>query len=269
MRVLRLGDTGPRVKRLQRRLNRLNFNPGKIDGEFGPATEAAVLAFQRSEALLPDGIVGARTARALGLEPGDAAPSVLPHVTAAVVSRMFPHTPLDNIKKNLPFVLTALEGAGLTDRKMALMALATIRAEIESFEPVSEAPSRFNTSPGGHPFDLYDFRRDLGNQGPPDGERYRGRGFVQLTGRKNYQEQGRAIGLGKRLVTQPELANDPTIASKLLASFLKTKERTIKEALLEGDLKLARKLVNGGTHGLNRFVEAYRTGERLLPDELS
>lgn len=267
MRVLRLGDTGPAVKRLQRRLKKLNFNPGKIDGDFGPATEAAVLAFQRSEGLLGDGIIGPRTARALGLDRSVTAPSVLPRVTVGVVSRMFPHTPLDNIKTNLPFVLAALEEAGLTDQKMVLMALATIRAETESFEPVSEAPSRFNTSPGGHPFDLYDFRRDLANQGPPDGERYRGRGFVQLTGRKNYQEQGHAIGLGKRLVAQPQLANDPTIASKLLASYLKTKERAIKEALLEGDLKLARKLVNGGTHGLDRFVDAYRTGEKLIPHE--
>ncbi len=56
------GDTGPRVKRLQRRLKKLNFNPGKIDGDFGPATDAAVLAFQPSEGLLPDGIIGPHTA---------------------------------------------------------------------------------------------------------------------------------------------------------------------------------------------------------------
>lgn len=62
---------------------------------------------------------------------------------------------------------------------MTLMAVATIRAEAESFLPISEGRSRFSTSPSGHPFDLYDKRRDLGNRGSPDGERYRGRGFVQ------------------------------------------------------------------------------------------
>ena len=36
---------------------------------------------------------------------------------------------------------------------MVLMALATIRAETESFEPISEGKSKFNTSPGGRPFD--------------------------------------------------------------------------------------------------------------------
>jgi peptidoglycan L-alanyl-D-glutamate endopeptidase CwlK len=51
----------------------------------------------------------------------------------------------------------------------------------------------------------------------------------------------------------------------LLSSFLKDKERAIKEALLEKDLKWARKLVNGGNHGLERFTEAFNTGEALLP----
>ncbi|MDF0667352.1 MAG: hypothetical protein P0119_14930 [Nitrospira sp.] len=59
---------------------------------------------------------------------------------------------------------------------MVLVALAIIRAETESFEPIAEGRSRYNTSPNGHPFDLYDYRKDLGNQGPPDGEQYRGRG---------------------------------------------------------------------------------------------
>ncbi len=147
---------------------------------------------------------------------------------------------------------------------MTLMALATIRAETEGFVPISEGQSRFNTSPGGHPFDLYDSRRDLGNQGPPDGARYCGRGFIQLTGRSNYQRHGSAIGLGARLLDEPDLANQPDIAARLLTSFLKGKERLIKEALIEGDLRTARKLVNGGSHGLDRFTDAYTIGDRLI-----
>ncbi len=104
--------------------------------------------------------------------------------------------------------------------------------------------SRFNTSPHGHPFDLYDNRQDLGNTGPPDGERYRGRGFIQLTGR----------------------ANGPDIAARLLARFIKSHELRIKDALLVGDLAAARRLVNGGSHGVAEFVAAYRTGQRLIPD---
>ena len=64
----------------------------------------------------------------------------------------------------------------------------------------------------------------------------------------------------------PSLANDSEIASLLLASFLKDKELPIKQALLENDLKHARRLVNGGSHGLGRFRQAYRIGKGLLAD---
>jgi len=87
---------------------------------------------------------------------------------------------------------------------------------------------------------------------------------VQLTGRFNYRKYGEAIGLDDRLEREPDLASDPGIAGKLLSAFLKDKERPIKEALLEGDLRAARRLVNGGSHGLDRFTDAYTRGARLL-----
>ena len=43
------------------------------------------------------------------------------------------------------------------------MALATIKAESAGFAPISEGKSKWNTSQGGEPFDLYDFRTDIGN----------------------------------------------------------------------------------------------------------
>ena len=73
---------------------------------------------------------------------------------------MFPVTPIGHITANLPPVLDALVVSNLADKAMVLMALGTIRAETESFEPISEGKSRFNTSPSGHPFDLYDNRKD-------------------------------------------------------------------------------------------------------------
>jgi putative chitinase len=267
MQPLQLGSQGAEVVSLQQRLKELGFSPGKIDGDFGPGTEAAVLAFQRSEGLLADGIVGVRTLQALGFEPAAeavVAASILPQVTVGIVSRMFPVTPLDNIKRNLPFILAALEEAGLVDTGMVLMALATIRAETESFRPIDEGKSRFNTSPGGRPFDLYDRRQDLGNQGPTDGADFKGRGYIQLTGRANYRTLGADLGLGKQLLEEPALANKPDVAAKILARFLQRKEREIKEALLADDLRLARKLVNGGSHGLDRFTDAFRRGEILL-----
>ena len=264
MDALKIGSKGTDVKNLQKRLKELGFNPGAIDGDFGPGAQAAVLAFQKSKGLLADGVAGQSTLFALGLVENSTLPSVVSKVTATMVSKMFPYAPVDNIKKYLPSVLKALEDQKLGDKKMVLMALATIRAETGRFLAIDEGKSKFNTSPGGHPFDLYDNRTDLGNKGNGDGDKFKGRGFVQLTGRSNYTKYSKALGLDTQLVKNPDLANDPEIAARILASFLKDKERRIKEALLDGDLRLARRLVNGGSHGLEDFKEAYNIGNDLI-----
>ena len=261
---MKQGFSGPAVRKLQRKLKKLGFNPGRLDGVFGRKTRAALIKFQKSRGLVADGIVGPQTLAALNLRIAERLTSIIPLVTMDIVTRMFPFTPESSIETNLPFVLTALEKEKLTDRILVLAALSTIRAEAECFEPISEIISRFNTSPGGRPFNLYDFRRELGNQGPPDGEKYRGRGLIQLTGRINYQQYGDAIGLGNELVDKPEIANQPNVAAQLLASFLKDREERIRDAVRNDDLKTTRQLVNGGSHGLDRFTEAYRIGERLI-----
>ncbi len=262
---LQEGASGPDVVRLQTSLRDAGFPPGAIDGQFGPGTEAAVLAFQRSRGLLADGIVGNRTASELGFADGDAPqPPPMPTISVAMVSKMFPMTPLDHINRNLAPVLDALKARGLTSVPIVLAALATIRAETETFLPLEEGISRFNTSPDGRPFDLYDNRADLGNRGPTDGADFRGRGFIQLTGRSNYASVGADIGLGDQLLQRPQDACQTDIAAKLLAAFLAAREIAIKQALLADDLRTARRLVNGGSLGLDRFTDAYRTGLRLL-----
>jgi putative chitinase len=264
MDTLKEGMTGGDVPALQLRLQTKGFSPGAIDGNFGPGTEAAVIAFQRSEGLVPDGIVGVRTAQALGFAGADLPPvPAMPNVTVVVVAKMFPQTTLDPNKTNQPHVLGALVAASLTDVPIVLAALATIRAETEGFVPISEFLSRFNTSPGGHPFDLYDNRKDLGNQGPPDGASFKGRGFIQLTGRTNYTKYGPIVGVND-LVDQPDKANDPDIAAKLLAAFIAAHAPAIKTALAAGDFLTARRQVNGGSNGLDRFTEAYQIGAQLL-----
>lgn len=266
--VLRRGDHGPEVELLQQRLRAAGFPPGRIDGSFGVATEAALLGYQRAHDLLADGVAGPATWHTLAALGNGTAIDLTDRVDVALVAEMFPFTPLQPIRRHLPCVLAGLRAAGLVDKPMLLMALATIRAESEGFAPVEEQPSRYNSSPEGEPFDLYDHRRDLGNRGRPDGSRYRGRGFIQLTGRDNYHRYGAALGLGDRLVREPQRAAEPGIAGRLLAAFLADRQRPIKQALLEGDLARARRLVNGGTHGLDRFMAAYRTGDALLVDPI-
>lgn len=52
---------GRDVREIQESLAKLGFNPGKIDGIFGPATDKAVREFQMSVGIIPDGIVGPQT----------------------------------------------------------------------------------------------------------------------------------------------------------------------------------------------------------------
>jgi putative chitinase len=261
---LQEGASGVQVVTLQAKLKERGFSPGLIDGNFGPGTQAAVFAFQKSQGLLADGVVGQSTAEALGFDAADAPqPPPMPNVTLNIVAKMFPFTPLDNINRNLPHILASLQAAGLTSLPIVLAALATIRAETEGFLPIAEGISRFNTSPGGHPFDLYDYRKDLGNQGPPDGASFKGRGYVQLTGRVNYAKFGPLVN-ALNLVDVPDQASDPDIAARILAAFISSRRVQIAQALLNGDLVTARRLVNGGSNGLDRFSEAYNIGNRLL-----
>jgi putative chitinase len=183
-------------------------------------------------------------------------------ITPDLVSKVFPATPIAHIDANLPAILEALQ-AKQCDRSMLIMALATIRAEAETFTPLREFPSKFNTPPGGPDFALYDHRADLGNQGPPDGERFRGRGYVQLTGRSNYAKFGPIVGAD--LISNPDLASDSLVAADLLAAFLLQKRLPIEAALAKGDLAAARRLVNGGSNGLERFTQAFHLADSLLP----
>ncbi len=266
---VKLGSRGQDVLNVQCALATAGLYSGDFDGCFGPGTQAAVVQFQRMNGLLADGVVDPATATALHLPDAPPPECKLSGLTAAQVAPMFPPGALPNIEANLPYVLNALCDAGLGDREMALMALATIRTETESFLPISEYPSPFNTSPGGHPFDKYDARADLGNQGPPDGANYRGRGFVQLTGRANFQRHGQAIGLEDQLVKNPALVHQPETAAKLLVSFLKVHEQQIRTALQRNDLAAARKIVNGGLNGLPQFEEAFNQGSKAIPEKIA
>ncbi len=196
-------------------------------------------------------------------------PFTLVSVTPDLVQRAFPHTKRANIAANLPHVLEGLRARGLVDRQMVMMALATIAAETAQFVPIDEGKSRWNTSPGGVPFGLYDAGTvkgaDLGNTEPGDGLRFRGRGFVQLTGRWNYAETAKLVD--RDLVAEPELANHPAVAGQILAAFLAKRAPKIRAALEAGDLARARRLVNGGSHGLDEFTACWRRLDQLLPKD--
>ena len=66
--VLKSGSTGAQVRTLQTKLKNWGYYRGTIDGIYGSETKAAVIKFQKKNGLTADGIVGAKTAAALGMK---------------------------------------------------------------------------------------------------------------------------------------------------------------------------------------------------------
>ncbi len=103
----------------------------------------------------------------------------------------------------------------------------------------------------------------MGNDEPGDGYRYRGRGYMQLTGKDNYQAAGYALNLD--LVNNPGLAADPENAARIATWYW---QQNVPQAARE-DVTAATLAVNGGTNGLedrqSRYAEWHRT---LTPEFL-
>lgn len=81
--TLRIGNRGASVQRLQQLLRNEGYNPGAIDGIFGPRTQTAVMAFQRDTHIAVDGIVGVQTWTALGVDCKTKPPHTCPAGTTS------------------------------------------------------------------------------------------------------------------------------------------------------------------------------------------
>ena len=92
----------------------------------------------------------------------------------------------------------------------------------------------------------YEGRTDLGNTQPGDGKRYKGRGPIQITGRYNYTQASKDLGID--LVNHPEWASKPEIGFKLSAWFWK--RNNINRYCDNDDIVGMTKVINGGTNGL-------------------
>lgn len=94
--------------------------------------------------------------------------------------------------------------------------------------------------------DRYEERHDLGNNQPGDGKRYKGRGLIQLTGRANYNEYGRELGLD--LINEPELAEDPEVAVLIACAYWK--RLGLNQLANADDIVSITHRINGGENGL-------------------
>jgi putative chitinase len=86
----------------------------------------------------------------------------------------------------------------------------------------------------------------LGNTAPGDGWRYRGGGWMQITGKDNYARIGKAIGLD--LVARPELLRQPGPASDAAAAFWD--EHDLNALAERDDVVEITRAINGGLNGL-------------------
>ncbi|OBS37846.1 chitinase [Pseudomonas syringae pv. syringae] len=102
----------------------------------------------------------------------------------------------------------------------------------------------------------------LGNtpQDDGDGQLYRGRGLIQITGRANYAECGEALGLD--LLQQPELLERPEHAAMSAAWFWH--RAGLNTFADRSDFLTITKRINGGTNGLADRQELYTRALKVL-----
>jgi len=126
----------------------------------------------------------------------------------------------------------ALFEQGILSRNTLIGALATVRVEVgKAYKPIEEYASG----------EAYEGRKDLGNTQTGDGKRFKGRGYIQLTGRNNYKEYGSLLGID--LINNPELALNINNSAKIFALYFK--KLGCNNACNNNDWLLCRKKVNG------------------------
>jgi predicted chitinase len=154
-----------------------------------------------------------------------------------------PLTPIVSSGKSTPggqygesSLLAAMSRAGIVDPTERAMFLAQMAHESGNFRYDEEIASG----------QAYEGRSDLGNTQPGDGVRYKGRGYIQLTGRANYRDYGNKLGVD--LENNPDLAKDPNIAADIAIAYWQ--QRVDRNAARAGDVRTVTRNINGGLNGL-------------------
>lgn len=107
----------------------------------------------------------------------------------------------------------------------------------------------------------YEGRKGLGNTEPGDGVRFRGRGFLQVTGRANYREYATASGYDA--VNHPELLETPDLAADSAGWVWVSHELGPLCDRLDPVLAVTKRL-NGGTNGLDSRRKFYAAAVRAV-----
>jgi putative chitinase len=278
--ILKEGSTGEEVKKIQ---EKLGVEP---TGNFGPKTKAAVIAWQKANGLKDDGIVGDGTwGKMFGSTAPAAAPAPstpAPKVEGLNLEGLRGHVP-DAVLAQIPD--TAAKFNITTNLRLAHF-LAQCGHESGGFKAVSENlnysakgllgtfPKYFNAATAAQyerkpemiASRVYGGRMGNGDEASKEGFKFRGRGYIQLTGKSNYTNFAKFIG-------EDTVANPDLVATKYpLASaaffFDSNKLWSIcDKGADDATVTAVTKRVNGGTIGLvdriKHFKEYYAALTRV------
>lgn len=270
--ILKIGSAGEEVKRLQARLGL------KPDGSFGPVTEAKVKEWQTSNALSPSGIVG--DADWSVLFPGTS-PSPGPSTPAGgfMYDKLKGHIP-DNVLNQIPE--TSLKFSITGSLRLAHF-LSQCSHESGGFASVYEKlnysaerlvavfpkyfPNDLSRTYANNPAKiaarLYANRMGNGDEASGDGYKFRGRGYIQLTGKNNYSNF--AAFIGEDTVSNPDLvATKYPLASAGFFFNANNIWPVCDQGATEAVVAAVTRRVNGGTIGLPDRVQHFNEFYSLL-----
>jgi len=279
--LLKKGDNNEDVKKLQVKLG--------VDpiGTFGPKTEAAVKAFQAANGLTADGIVGDGTwNKIMGITPVIATPAVVT-VPAQPTILVSPFK-LDKLKGHIPdSVIAAIPDTAAKFNITNVLRLAHFLAqaghESGQFKATSENlnysskgllgifPRYFTPAlaesyarqPQKIANKVYGGRMGNGVEATGDGFKFRGRGYIQLTGKDNYTQFDKTVP--EDILANPDLVSGKYALMSAAWFFDKNKLWAIcDKGADQGTVTAVTKRVNGGTIGLPDRIKHFNEYYNLL-----
>lgn len=256
------------VKQLQRTLIKLGYSVGStgVDGKYGPRTTSAVRAFKKDNKIKGDGLsMSASDLETLASAKPVANPTSTGNKSLSGRSGKIQVPTLSaNGELSFPDNPRMQKMAEKARKKWASEPntewwVAALMAQIA--HETAQMSKSTEIGPDSY-FDRYEGREDLGNVRPGDGRRFRGRGWIQLTGRYNYTKAGEALGID--LENNPEMAADPDIAMDVAIWYFE--DRVMNRISNPQNIKGITKAVNGGYNGLgdrtqyfNKYAQALNT----------
>ena len=171
-------------------------------------------------------------------------------MTPREVSEIAIYATAQNIEQYTPYLNQYMHEYKICGRMRESAFLATIIHESGSFQFTREIASGAQ----------YEGNKDLGNIFPGDGRRYRGRGLIQITGRANYAEASKALGVD--FLSTPELLEQPRYATQVSCWWWANKG--LNEIADTGDFRKVTRIVNGGYNGWADRSKWYKLAKAVL-----